>query len=203
MDGGLFIVLLVFFLLVALMVWVGLHFGSRWFAQKQQHQASQTAVELESMFIFTGASRVILFNIVLMILLPVLAWFFTGNIILVGIFMIAAFFIPRKVLNYLAQKRLRLIETQLPDAILMLVGALRAGASLGTADQSPIQSSFFSPKRIFSFLFQFCLSFHRFNPPFRRFLPVSRLFVLLRTQLGCTAPTVFSWPAPDSPSQTD
>ena len=136
MDGGLFIVLLVFFLLVALMVWVGLHFGSRWFAQKQQHQASQAAVELESMFIFTGASRVILFNIVLMILLPVLAWFFTGNIILVGIFMIAAFFIPRKVLNYLAQKRLRLIETQLPDAILMLVGALRAGASLPIALES-------------------------------------------------------------------
>ena len=136
MDGGLFIVLLVFFLLVALMVWVGLHFGSRWFAQKQQHQASQTAVELESMFIFTGANRVILFNIVLMILLPVLAWFFTGNIILVGIFMIGAFFIPRKVLNYLAQKRLRLIETQLPDAILMLVGALRAGASLPIALES-------------------------------------------------------------------
>lgn len=124
------------FLLVSLAAWAVLHFGSRWFAHRQKNEASQAASELESMFIFTGTNRVLAINVVLVILLPVLAWGFTGNLVLVGLCVVAAFFIPRKVLRHLARKRLRRIEEQLPDTILMIVGALRAGASLPLALES-------------------------------------------------------------------
>jgi tight adherence protein B len=66
----------------------------------------------------------------------VLVWALTGNLVLAGICVVAAFFIPRKVLRVLAQKRLRRIEQQLPDTILMIVSSLRAGASLPIALES-------------------------------------------------------------------
>jgi len=138
MDGLVFLAIGIF-LLVALIGWAALHFGSRWFAQKQRLEASQTASQLETMFIFAGANRVLAINVVLVILLPIITWAVTGNLVLVGICVVAAFFIPRKILRFLTQKRLRKIEQQLPDVILMIVGALRAGASLPIALESAAQ----------------------------------------------------------------
>jgi len=121
------------FLLVALITWATLHFGSQWFTQTQQSQASHVTSALETMFIFTNANRVLMISVILFILLPVTAWVLTGNWILVGVCVVAAFFVPRKILRFLAQRRLRKIEEQLPDTIAMLAGALRAGASLAVA----------------------------------------------------------------------
>ena len=135
MDGLLLLVIGLF-LLVALIVWAALHFGSRWFARRQTLEARQTVSQLEAMFIFASANRVLAINVVLVILLPVAAWVLTGNLVLVGICVVAAFFVPRKVLRFLERKRLRQIEEQLPDVVLMIVGALRAGASLSIALES-------------------------------------------------------------------
>lgn len=134
--NGLLIFVVGIFLLVALIAWATLHFGSRWLARKQKLTASQVASQLETMFIFTGAYRVLILNTALVTLLPVLAWVLTNSWIVVGVCVVAAFFIPRKVIRFLTWKRLRHIEQQLPDTILMVVGALRAGASLSIALES-------------------------------------------------------------------
>lgn len=135
MDELLVIVLLAF-LVGSACIWAVLHFGSRWFSKRQQNEAFAAANELESMFIFTGANRLFAINVLLVILLPVVAWFITGNVVIVGICVIAAFFIPRKVLRIIAERRVRQFESQLPDALLMIVGALRSGASLPIALES-------------------------------------------------------------------
>jgi len=124
------------FLIGVALIWAVLHFGSRWFSHRQQNEARAAASELESMFIFTGTSRLLLVNVALVILLPVVAYLATGNLVVVGICVVAAFFIPRRVLRFIADRRLRQIEAQLPDALLMIVGALRSGASLPIALES-------------------------------------------------------------------
>jgi tight adherence protein B len=63
----------------------------------------------------------------------VIVWFLTGNIIFVGICVVLAFVSPRWLVSYLAKRRLATFEQQLPDALLMLTGSLRAGASLTIA----------------------------------------------------------------------
>lgn len=135
MDDLLLFVLLVFALGAGL-IWAGLHFGSRWFARKQQREAAEAAIELESMFIFAGQAKLLAFNVLLVVMLPVAAYLLTGNLVAVGLCAVAAFFIPRRVLRIIANRRLRQFELQLPDALLMIVGALRSGASLPLALES-------------------------------------------------------------------
>ncbi|MDP2371797.1 MAG: type II secretion system F family protein [Rhodoferax sp.] len=127
------VVVLVVFVMVLAFAWLTLHFGSRWFAKRQNQAASSAKTNLEEMFIFTDADRIMAINVLALILLPILAWMLTGNVIMVGICVVVAFMAPRYVLRYIAERRLRQFEQQLPDALLMITGALRAGASLPVA----------------------------------------------------------------------
>lgn len=118
------------------MIWMTLHFGSRWFARRQERNARSAANELEGMFIFTDSNRIMVLNVGGLILLPVVAWFVTGNVVLVGACVVLAFVAPRYIVRYIARRRLREFEQQLPDALLMVTGALRAGASVMIALES-------------------------------------------------------------------
>ncbi len=124
------------FIVIALMLWAAMHFGSRWFSRRQQAEARHAASQLEAMFIFTGTAKLFQLNLLAVFALPVVVWLLTRNLVLVGLSVGVAFFVPRQILKFLARKRLRQIEQQLPDAILMIVGALHAGASLTTALES-------------------------------------------------------------------
>ena len=110
-----------------------LHVGSRWFAARQSAAVSHAQSDLEGMFIFTDASRLMALNLAVLIAAPLLAWILTGSLVLVAMCMVAAFVAPRFVLRYIAQRRVRQFEQQLPDALMMITGALRAGASLPIA----------------------------------------------------------------------
>lgn len=135
MDDLAFAILAIFLMGLGL-IWAVLHFGGRWFRQRQTRDASAAAVALEEMFIFTGAQRLQALNLVVLILSPVVAWFATGNALIVALCVVAAFVSPRFVVRWLAQRRLHQFEQQLPDALLMVTGALHAGASLTIALES-------------------------------------------------------------------
>lgn len=130
------IIIGVFFFCGLGLIWMALHFGSRWFTGRQTRTATSAKSDLENMFIFTDANRIMVINIGALILAPVVAWFVSGNILIVGFCVALAFVAPRYVVRYIAHRRLRLFESQLPDALNMLTGALRAGASLPIALES-------------------------------------------------------------------
>ncbi len=130
---GAAVVIAVVFVGMLILIWMALHFGSRWFSKRQNQSAASARADLEEMFIFTDANRIMAINVAVLILLPVVAWVVTGNLLIVGACVVAAFIAPRFVLRYIAERRLRLFEQQLPDALLMITGALRAGASLPIA----------------------------------------------------------------------
>ncbi|PHV07906.1 secretion system protein F [Janthinobacterium sp. BJB412] len=134
--GALLPMLLIVFAAGLALIWMALHFGSRALALRQTSDASSAAADLESMFIFTDANRILLINVAVLIALPVVAWLVTGNALVVGACVALAFVAPRYVLRYIASRRLRLFESQLPDALMMITGALRAGASLPIALES-------------------------------------------------------------------
>jgi tight adherence protein B len=135
MDRPLFIIG-VFFLCGFGLIWMTLHFSSRWFRRRQTVAASSAASDLEQMFIFTDANRVLVLNVSALIGSPILAWVITQNLVLVAACVVLAFLAPRFVLRHLARRRVRAFEAQLADALLMITGALRAGASLQLALES-------------------------------------------------------------------
>lgn len=132
MNDGLMLIALVFVAGLVL-IFMLLHFGSRWFRTRQNKAAKDAKDDLEGMFIFTDANRILLINLGALILLPLLAWVVTGSLVLVAMAMVLAFIAPRYVVRFIARRRVRQFEQQLPDALMMLTGALRAGASLPIA----------------------------------------------------------------------
>jgi len=137
------------FLALLALIWMGLQFGSRWFSKSQTESASAAKSELEQMFIFTDANRIMLINILVLIFLPVVAWFVTGNLMAVGVCVVLAFLAPRFIVRRIAKQRLEQFEQQLPDGLLMIVGALKAGASLvmaleavATEGKAPLSQEF-------------------------------------------------------------
>lgn len=127
--GGLFLAALV-------LAWMALHVGSRWFAQRQQSTATAAASDLAGMFIFADARRIMYLNLGVLIVLPLAAWVVTGNLLPVAGCVALAFVAPRWVLRFIGARRRRQFEAQLPDALMMIAGALRAGASLPIALES-------------------------------------------------------------------
>lgn len=132
MDDSSFLIVAIFLAMLAL-VWVALYFGSRWFSARQNETAASAKADLEGMFIFTDANRIMAINLAVLIVLPVVAWVLTGNLVLVLLCVVLAFVAPRFVVRHIARRRLRQFEQQLPDALMMITGALRAGASLPIA----------------------------------------------------------------------
>ena len=124
-----------------LLIWMVLYFGSRWFSKRQSGVAAGAKSDLEEMFIFTDADRIMAINLAVLIALPLVAWMITGSLVLVVIGVVVAFIGPRYVLRYIAEQRLRQFEQQLPDALMMITGALRAGASLPIALDSVASES--------------------------------------------------------------
>lgn len=121
------------FTVTLFLLWLALRFGTRWVAQRQERAAASAKSDLEGMFIFTEANRLVAINVAVLISLPLLTWIATGSHALVLVSLVMAIAAPRLVLRHLARRRLRQFESQLPDALMMISGALRAGASLAMA----------------------------------------------------------------------
>jgi len=121
------------FVAVLLAAWLLLHSGTRWFSRRQSKVARAAQIDLEGMFIFTEAHRILVLNVALLLVLPMATWLLSGNGVLAGLALVVALVAPRLAVRLIAQRRLRRFEEQLPDALLMVAGAMRAGASLTIA----------------------------------------------------------------------
>jgi len=121
------------FITVLLSLWLFLSFGTRWLSRRQQRLASAAQNDLAGMFIFTDAERIFVLNLALAAVAPIIAWLLTGNLLLAGLAAALGLAAPQLLLRFIRRRRLRRFEQQLPDALLMMAGSLRAGASLGMA----------------------------------------------------------------------
>ena len=68
------------------LAWLALRCGSQWFANRQNQSAASAKTNLEEMFIFTDADRIMAINILVLILPPLAASPWTGNLINLHLF---------------------------------------------------------------------------------------------------------------------
>ncbi|MBX9903911.1 MAG: type II secretion system F family protein [Burkholderiales bacterium] len=109
---------------------------------KQKQSIARHAEEeggLRDMFIAVDPQKLFYYNMAALFIVPGLLWGFTENaVVVVG----AAIFIiifPRLYVRWLKKRRFDQFEKQLPDALLMVSGAMRAGASLTVAMESMVK----------------------------------------------------------------
>jgi tight adherence protein B len=91
------------------------------------------------MFIFVDPTRLFYYNVAALVLIPVILWVLTDSLVAPVGAAIAITIAPRFVVSYMRKKRLKDFERQLPDALLMVSGSMRAGASLTVAMESMIK----------------------------------------------------------------
>lgn len=102
-------------------------------AQYRTDFTDSASSNMADMFMFVDPNQLFRINLIAMVVLPVLVWLLIGDLVTTfGVFVLILV-LPTYVYRSMRRKRLARIEAQLPDALAMVSGALRAGASLAIA----------------------------------------------------------------------
>lgn len=98
-----------------------------------------TKNNLADMFIFVDPSKLFQYSIAAVVVVPVLLWLMFDNPIIPIVAGAFIFVMPKYVVERIRKKRQSTFEKQLPDALLMVSGSMRAGASLSVAMESMVR----------------------------------------------------------------
>ena len=107
--------------------------GQKFMVGYKETFTESASANMTDMFMTIDANRLFQFNLFAMVVLPILIWFLFGDpITTIAVFCLIAF-LPTLFYKTMRKRRLRKFEEQLPDGLIMLSGAMRAGASLNIA----------------------------------------------------------------------
>lgn len=120
-------------------IWIALQGVRAVLARQRSELETSSRTTLADMFIFIDATRLFYYNVGALLVLPTLVWLFTNNPVFVTVTAIATLVLPKYYIKSMSTRRLKRFEEQLPDALLMVSGAMRAGASLNVALESMIK----------------------------------------------------------------
>ncbi|HEY4296515.1 MAG TPA: type II secretion system F family protein [Paraburkholderia sp.] len=96
---------------------------------------------LADAFVFVNRQKAAAWSMLVMIGLPVAVFVLTRSIVIAAACVPIAMAVPKRYLARMRQKRIEALEKQLPDALLMMSGALRAGASFPSALEAVVQET--------------------------------------------------------------
>ncbi|HEY3598007.1 MAG TPA: type II secretion system F family protein [Paraburkholderia sp.] len=122
-------------------VWLLARTGSTALAQRTQHMAREVEQSLADAFVFVNRQKVLAWTLLATMLLPCFAFVLSRNVLVAIATMPIALTVPRNYLAWMRRKRIATLERQLPDTLLMMAGALRAGASFPLALESTVQET--------------------------------------------------------------
>jgi tight adherence protein B len=128
-------------LATALLVGASIDIGTRGLARYRQVFTESARFSLRDLFLFVEPQRLFLLHLGAVGLASASAGLITGSLLAAAGVAIASAWLPRLVLRVLRRRRLGALERQLPDALLILAGGMRAGASLTQAIQQLVAES--------------------------------------------------------------
>lgn len=130
-----FFITLVVALSAALLAWFAVDLGTVTMARYRAQFTEKAKFQAQEFFLFVDPKKLFAANVAVMALGALLAWVLTGSVLLAVPVFFALALLPRVTYGWMRKRRLRQFEQQLPDALMMLSGGLRAGASMTSAIQ--------------------------------------------------------------------
>ncbi|MFT5533072.1 MAG: tight adherence protein B [Burkholderiaceae bacterium] len=128
-------------LAAALLSWVLLKEGGAAIQRYRDSFTDRTRFQAREFFLFIDPAKLFLANLTVMVLGGVIAWLLTGSVLLALPVCFGLGLLPRALYRWLRKRRLQQFDAQLPDALLMLSGGLRAGIGLNAATQQLVAES--------------------------------------------------------------
>lgn len=118
----------------AALLWFVIARKSQKFLNDYQETFTSTASSnMADMFLFVDPNQLFIINIVAIVIMPALVWLITRDIPATLAMLAIIILMPTLIYRSIRKKRLQRFEAQLPDALAMVAGAMRAGASLSIA----------------------------------------------------------------------
>lgn len=126
---------LVVALSAALLAWFAVDLGTVTMARYRAQFTEKAKFQAQEFFLFVDPKKLFAANVAVMALGALLTWVITGSVLLAVPVFFALALLPRFAYALMRKRRLHQFEHQLPDALMMLSGGLRAGASMTSAIQ--------------------------------------------------------------------
>jgi tight adherence protein B len=122
-------------------IWTVIQIAESGLRKQKQNLQATAAGSLSEMFIFVDATKLFYINVIAFVTVPTVIYALTENPVFALGAAVAIVIGPRFLVAWIKHRRGRKFEEQLPDALLMVAGTLRAGASLNVALESMVSES--------------------------------------------------------------
>jgi tight adherence protein B len=119
----------------ALLAWFAIDVGTVTMARYRATFTERAKFQVQEFFLFIDPRKLFVANLALMAIGGTVVWSVTGSALLGMVAFGSLALAPRLLYWWMRRKRLRMFEEQLPDALMMLAGGLRAGVGLSSAIQ--------------------------------------------------------------------
>lgn len=126
---------------IALGAWLGQRLFFSASQQYRKNLTEQTRSELSDLFVFIDLTHLWPVLVCVSVGASVLLWLLTESVLFAVCVGGVSFILPRMMLSRAVRKRQQRFDAQLPDLLLSLSGALRAGAGLAVALKYIVQES--------------------------------------------------------------
>lgn len=117
----------------SLLVWFAIDIGTDTMARYRATFTEKAKFQAQEFFLFIDPHKLFFINLSLMVILTLTTWLITQSLLVALTMLVLLLAMPRVVYRLLKRKRLIQFEEQLPDALMMLSGALCAGLGINTA----------------------------------------------------------------------
>jgi tight adherence protein B len=101
-----------------------------WLRTYRSQFTEHAKISLEDMFLFVDPEKIFQVSIGLLLIVPLLVWFATESPVFAALSAVVVYASPQLLHKILLGRRKAKITEQLPDAMFMLAGSLRAGTSI-------------------------------------------------------------------------
>lgn len=128
-----FLIALVAALAAGLLAWIAVEYGMSGVERYRASFTERARFQVQEFFLFVDPRTLFAANITAMFFGALVTWLVTGSLVIALPVFFALALLPRFLYARMRQTRLRKFDEQLPDALMMLSGAMRAGAGLSTA----------------------------------------------------------------------
>jgi tight adherence protein B len=119
----------------ALLAWFVIDVGTASLTKYRAQFTERATFQAREFFLFIDPKILFTANVLVMSVGAAVAWAVTGSVLAAVPVFFALALVPRFVYAALRKRRLHHFETQLPDALMMIAGGMRAGSSLVSAVQ--------------------------------------------------------------------
>jgi tight adherence protein B len=120
-------------LAAAMIAWFAIDVGTVTLARYRASFTERTKFQVQEFFLFIDVKKLFVANLAIMSLGAAITYVLTRSVLLAVPVFFACALLPRVLYAWMRQRRLLQFEEQLPDALMMMAGGMRAGVGLSSA----------------------------------------------------------------------